>query len=143
MELRFTRVDETLPAPTYATHGSVAFDVAARVDVVVAPGTLARIPSNLIVNVPVGYVLMLCSRSSTPAKLGLHVPHGVGLVDQDYCGPSDELLVQVYNPGPAPVEVKRGDRIAQAMLVPVERATLVESALATSENRGGFGSTGI
>lgn len=141
MQLRFTRIDQTLPAPTYATPGSVAFDVAARVDAIVAARSIGRIPSNLIMQVPEGYTLLLCSRSSTPAKLGLHIPHGIGIVDQDFRGPGDEMLVQVYNATDADVVVRRGDKIAQAMIVPVLKVELQETALATAESRGGFGNT--
>lgn len=142
MQLSLTRVDRELPLPQYATGGSVAFDVYARTETVVPPKAVALIPTNLIVRVPDGYALLLCSRSSTPLKKGLLTPHGFGIVDQDFCGPQDEMRAQVYNFTDAPVTVARGERVAQALLVPIERCALVETAVATAESRGGFGSTG-
>ncbi len=142
MQLRVTRVDKTLPLPKYETAGAVAFDVTAREETVIAPKSLGFVPSNLIVCVPAGYALMLASRSSTPKKKGLLIPHGIGIVDQDFCGPNDEMRVQVYNFTDAPVTVPRGERIAQALLMPVEKCDLREMEPVTMKSRGGFGSTG-
>lgn len=140
MKLTITRVDQTLPMPTYGTAGSCAFDLYARVETVIPPHALAFVPGNFIVRIPEGYVLMLCSRSSTP-KRGLLTPHGFGLIDQDFCGPEDELRVQVLNYTDAPVTVERGNRIAQAMLVPCPRWEFEEAA-AEGPSRGAFGTTG-
>jgi dUTP pyrophosphatase len=140
MKLQVTRVDQTLSLPTYATSGSCAFDLQARVETVVAPHALALIPANLIVRIPAGYVLMLCSRSSTP-KRGLLTPHGFGVIDQDYCGPEDELKIQVLNYTDSPITVGRGDRLAQAMLVHCPRWDF-EEVTADGQSRGAFGSTG-
>lgn len=142
MRLPITRIDDTLPFPRYETPGAVAFDIYAREEVTIGPKRLGFIPTNLIVTIPEGYVLVLASRSSTPKKKGLLIPHGIGLVDQDYCGPEDEMKAQVYNFTDKPVTVERGERIAQAMLVPVARCELTEAELTTQESRGGFGSTG-
>ncbi len=143
MYLHVTRIDPSLPLPKYETAGAVAFDVAARVDVTVAPKSLGYIPTNLVVRVPEGYVLLLASRSSGPKKKGLMIPHGVGIIDQDYCGPTDELIAQVYNFTDAPVTVTRGERIAQAMVTPIVKCELKEVVLeTTAASRGGFGSTG-
>lgn len=142
MRLQITRIDVTLPLPRYETPGAVAFDIYAREKTTIGPGELGFIPTNLIVDIPEGYVLILASRSSTPKKKGLLIPHGIGLVDQDYCGPEDEMKAQVYNFTDAPVTVERGERVAQAMLTPVVRCELVEVELVTQESRGGFGSTG-
>lgn len=140
-QLPITRIDKTLPMPAYQTPGAVAFDVYAREDTVVPPQSLTRIPSNLIVCIPEGFAVLLCSRSSTPKKKGLSVPHGLGIVDQDYCGPDDEMLVQLYNFTDEPVTVERGERIAQALVVPVAKPELVETEPDASRSRGGFGST--
>jgi dUTP pyrophosphatase len=142
MQLPITRIDNTLPMPQYETAGAVAFDVYARETITIAPRSLALIPTNLIVQIPAGYALLLASRSSTPRKKGLSIPHGIGVIDQDYCGPEDELRAQVFNNGLAEVTVERGERIAQALIVPIARVELVERELATAESRGGFGSTG-
>ena len=141
IDLKISRIDPELPLPAYATAGSVAFDVYAREETAIAPRSLGLIPSNLIVCVPKGFVLLLASRSFTPLKKGLLTPHGIGVVDQDFCGPTDEMKVQVYNFTDAEVRVKRGERIAQAMLMPIEKCRLVETKI-TGASRGGLGSTG-
>ena len=60
------------------------------------PNQIELIPTNLIIETPKNYMLMLASRSSTPIKLGLRVSNGIGIIDQDYCGPEDEIKLQVY-----------------------------------------------
>ncbi|HNZ67509.1 MAG TPA: dUTP diphosphatase, partial [Planctomycetota bacterium] len=68
MQIKIKRIDETLPLPTYQTPGSVAFDIYARIDITIPPQSLGRIPSNLIIQVPKGYVLVIKDRSSTAGK---------------------------------------------------------------------------
>jgi dUTP pyrophosphatase len=144
MDLKITRIDKALPLPKYETPGACAFDVLAREETTVAPKSLGFIPTGLVVCVPEGHTLLLASRSSTPKKKGLLIPHGIGIVDQDYCGPDDEMKVQVWNFTDEPVTVARGERIAQAMLVPIVRCAISEVAADANPNksRGGFGSTG-
>lgn len=142
MQLLVTRIDKSLPLPRYETAGACAFDVTARMETVIAPKSLGFVPGNLVVRIPTGYVLLLAARSSTPRKKNLLVPHGMGIIDQDYCGPEDELKVQVYNFSEAPVTVARGERIAQALIVPIQRYELIETEVATAVSRGGFGTTG-
>jgi dUTP pyrophosphatase len=142
MQLLVTRIDSTLPLPKYETAGAVAFDLYAREKIIVEPKTIALIPTNLIVQIPDGYALLIAARSSTPKKKGLSIPHGIGIIDQDYCGPRDELHAQVFNHSEMAVTVERGERIAQALIVPVVKVELIEHELTTSKNRGGFGSTG-
>ena len=84
---------------------------------------------------------MVTLRSSTPRKRGLLIPHGVGVIDQDYCGEDDEIKIQVYNYSSTPVTVERGDRIAQGIFVRVDTAQWSEVDRIDSETRGGFGST--
>ena len=142
MKIQVQRVDATLPLPTYATAGAVAFDVVTRETTVIEPGAIALIPGNVIVKVPEGFMLMVAPRSSMPRKKGLVFPHGVGILDQDYHGPKDELLVQVQNITKDPVTVERGERIAQAVFVRIEKAEWEEVEGHNAETRGGFGSTG-
>ena len=141
LQVTIKRIDTSLPLPTYATAGSVGFDLICREDIEVAPRKLARIPGNVIVQTPPGYMLLLTMRSSTPRRKGLLIPHGVGVIDQDYCGEGDELMVQVYNFRDEAVTVQRGERIAQGIFVPVTRVVWHEVD-DVGEGRGGFGSTG-
>lgn len=143
MQIRISRVDPTLPLPAYQTAGSVAFDLSPRVDATIPPGATVVVPANCIVEVPAGYALLIAGRSSL-VKRGLVLANSIGVVDQDYHGPNDELGLQIRNITDQPITVARGDRLAQGFFVPVERAEWRELArehIATAD-RGGFGSTG-
>lgn len=141
LAVRIARVDPSLPLPVYETPGAVGFDLLARLETTVAPGGLARIPANIIVATPPGYMLLVAARSSMPARKGLSVPHGIGVIDQDYCGADDEILVQVYNFTSEAVTVARGEKIAQGVFVRVDRVRWQEADFAAQPSRGGFGST--
>ncbi len=143
MTVRISRIDPTLPLPAYHTAGSVAFDLRIRVDATIAPGATAMLPTNLIIEVPTGFVLLIIARSSL-MKRGLVLANGVGVIDQDYCGPNDELHLALRNVTDQPVGVKHGDRLAQGLFTPIERAEWMEVAHAniTAATRGGWGSTG-
>ncbi|WP_040444171.1 dUTP diphosphatase [Ktedonobacter racemifer] len=141
MAVAIKRVDTTLPLPGYATAGSVGFDLVCRETVTIGPRELGRVPGNVIVQTPPGYMLMLTMRSSTAKRKGLLMPNGVGVIDQDYSGEGDELLISVYNFRDEAVTVERGERIAQGIFVPVAQVAWNEVA-EMGETRGGFGSTG-
>ena len=141
MKVKIKRLDKDLPLPQYETGGSVGFDLLCRESVTVAPQTVALIPANVIVETPPGYMLMVTLRSSTPRKRGLLIPHGIGVIDPDYCGEGDEIQIQIYNFTDQPVTVERGDKIAQAIFVRVDTAEWSEVSEMGSETRGGFGST--
>ena len=141
MKINIKRIDKTLPLPKYETAGSVGFDLICRESASIAPHSIVLIPANVIVETPLGYMLMVCLRSSTPRKLGLMMPQGVGIVDNDYCGEEDELKIQVYNFTEEVVNVERGSRIAQAIFVRVGTVEWNEVEQMTATSRGGFGST--
>jgi len=142
LQLRVTRIDPSLPLPAYQSAGAVGFDLACRLETQIAPHALGLVPANVVVQVPPGHVLLVTLRSSTPRKNGLLMPHGVGIIDQDYSGPNDEIMIQVYNYTAAPVTVDRGERIAQGILTPVSRPAVIEAPIEVEHSRGGFGSTG-
>jgi len=140
MDVNIYRIDHTLPLPKYQTQGSVAFDIYARCDTDILPQNLGRIPSNLIIQVPKGYVLFLRDRSSTASKGLLFT---AGIIDQDYYGAEDEILLQVFNFTSNLVHISRGERIAQGIFLAIEQAQWKENSdFFSSENRKGFGSTG-
>jgi dUTP pyrophosphatase len=141
VEANIKRVDTGLPLPNYATVGSVGFDLICRQDTEIAPCHLARIPGNVIVQTPPGYMLLLTMRSSTAQRKGLLIPNGVGVIDQDYCGEGDELMISVYNFRHEAVIVTRGERVAQGIFVPIVRVAWHEINQ-IGQGRGGFGSTG-
>ena len=141
--VRITRLTESAKLPAYETNGAAGFDLAASADVTIPAGAIALVPTGLVIEVPRGHFLGIFARSSTPLKRGLIVANGVGVVDSDYCGPKDEIKIQVLNFTAAPVTVTAGDRIAQGILLPFVRAEWQETEdAATTVSRGGFGSTG-
>ena len=140
MKLKIKLIDTSLPLPAYHTPGAVAFDIYSRIDITIAPRSLARIPTNLIIEVPCGYMLYVKDRSSTAGK-GLLATAGV--IDQDYCGPDDEILFQVYNITEHEVKVMRRERIAQAVLVKIAKVQWQPVAVIATSNRGGFGASGV
>jgi len=142
MKVKIKRIDKSLPIPEYQTNGSVAFDLYSRLDLEIKPNKIMLIPTNLIIQTPPGYMLMLASRSSTPMKLGLRVSNGIGIIDQDYCGPEDEIKLQVQNFTNKTVKIEKGQRIGQATFVQINKAKWDEDDEIKTNSRGGFGSTG-
>jgi dUTP pyrophosphatase len=142
MKAQIQRIDSSLPLPTYETRGSAAFDLITRETTTIEPGLIGLVPGNVIVKVPEGFALLIFPRSSLPRKKGLTCPHSIGLIDNDYHGPKDEIYVQVKNITDKPVTVERGERIAQGLFVKIERAEWDEVDGHGAETRGGFGSTG-
>jgi dUTP pyrophosphatase len=141
MKVKIIRIDKTLPLPEYKTEGAVAFDVYAREEGTIMPGEIKRLPSNLIIEVPPGYALIVAERSSTHKK-GVRLANGIGILDQDFHGPADELGLALQNFSKEPVTVGRGERIAQAMIIPVVKPEWEEVEKIKDESRGSFGSTG-
>jgi dUTP pyrophosphatase len=132
---------EGLPLPAYATEGAAGMDVVAAEEVVLAPGARAAVATGLKVAVPPGHELQVRARSGLALKEGLAVLNAPGTIDCDYRG---EVKVILANLGQAPFTVSRGMRIAQLVLAPYVRATLVEADRLdeTARGQGGFGSTG-
>ena len=142
MRLKIRRLDPTVSLPTYGTSESAGFDLASAHDLVVEPHTIALVRTGLVIEVPSGHFLAIFARSSTPLKRGLLVANGVGVVDPDYSGPTDEILIQVLNVTDAVVHVARGDRLAQGIVLPAPRVHWDEVEDIRVAARGGFGSTG-
>lgn len=143
MKVRIKRIDPTLPLPKYETEGACGFDLVLREGATIESSSYALLPTNVIVEVPHGYMLAVMARSSLTKKTGLIIPHGFGVLDRDYHGPEDEAKLLVYNPTDKPIAVTRGDRLGQGIFVRVDNAEWeeVEGDL-KNESRGGFGSTG-
>jgi dUTP pyrophosphatase len=128
--------------PSYGTSEAAGFDLAAAHDLVIAPRQIALVRTGLVIEVPSGYFLAIFARSSTPLKRGLMVSNGVGVIDPDYSGPDDEVMIQVMNVTDSDVRIGRGDRLAQGIVLPAPRVTWEEVTEIREVTRGGFGSTG-
>lgn len=142
MKVKIKRIDKSLPLPEYKTKGSVAFDLYSRLDMEINPKEVALIPTNLIIQTPKNYMLVAVTRSSTPRKMGLSIPHGIGIIDQDFCGPEDEVHLQVYNFTNETVKINKAERLGQATFVRINKTQWDEVDQIKTKNRGGFGSTG-
>src|SRR5918992_5244833 len=121
MRLKIKRLDAAVGLPEAATSRSAGFDLASAVDIDIPPRSIRLVGTGLVIAVPEGYFLGIFARSSTPLKRGLMVANGVGVVDADYCGPADEIKVQLMNITDAPVTVRKGDRLAQGIVLQAPR----------------------
>jgi dUTP pyrophosphatase len=140
--VRIRRLRADVALPKYESAAAAGFDLAAAEDITIAPGEVRLVPTGLVIEVPEGMFLGIFARSSTPLKRGLMVANGVGVIDADYCGPADEVKVQVLNFTSSPVTIGAGDRIAQGLLLPITRVEWNEVTTIDRDSRGGFGSTG-
>ncbi len=141
-KVKIKLIDKSLPVPAYQTKGSVAFDIYARKTTVIKPKEIKLVPSNIILEVPKGYFLLIAARSSLPLKKGLMLPNGIGVIDQDFCGPKDEILIELYNFTNKKTVIKKGERIAQGIFIKIQKPKLVKGSIKNTKSRGGFGSTG-
>lgn len=132
---------EGLPLPAYATAGAAGMDVVAAEDLVLAPGTRAAVATGFAIAIPEGFEVQVRPRSGLALKHGVTCLNTPGTIDSDYRG---EVKVILANLGAEPFAIERGDRIAQLVPAPVQRAILqeVESLESTARGAGGFGSTG-
>lgn len=136
------RLDPEVPLPAYAHPGDAGADVVTTVDVTLAPGERAVLPTGIAIALPDGYAAFVHPRSGLAARAGLGMVNAPGTIDAGYRG---ELKVIVINHDPVqPLHLARGERIAQLVVQRVERAGFVEvDALPGSERgAGGYGSTG-
>src|SRR3989338_4739876 len=112
MKVRIKRIDKSLPLPEYKTAGAAAFDLASRVSVTILPKGIVRVPLNVAIEPPTGYMVILAARSSLHKK-GIMLANSVGVIDNDFCGNGDEYIVPLYNFTEEPVSIEKGERLAQ------------------------------
>lgn len=138
------RLGSDYPLPEYATAGSAGLDLRAMLEapLLLAPGESVLVPSGIAIhlNNP-GLCAVVLPRSGLGHKQGLVLGNLVGLIDSDYQGP---LMISLWNRSAVPCAVAPGDRVAQLVVMPVQRVQLqrVESFEASVRGEGGFGHTG-
>ena len=132
---------EGLPLPAYATAHAAGLDVVAAESLTLAPGARHSVASGFAIAIPAGYEVQVRPRSGLALKHGITCLNTPGTIDADYRG---EVKVILANLGDAPFEIVRGERIAQLVPAPVQRARFEEVAELedTARGTGGFGSTG-
>ena len=136
------RLDPSLPLPSYAVGGDAGMDLRAAVGVVLKPGERCRIPTGIALAIPTGYAGFVQPRSGLAARTGLGFVNSPGLIDSGYRGEIQVVAINLDRQDP--IEIRRGDKIAQLVILPVPHATLaeVEELPASDRGAGGFGSTG-
>ncbi len=136
------RLDATLPLPSYALAGDAGLDLRSAVDVVLAPGERCRIPTGIAVAIPDGHAGFVQPRSGLAARTGLGFVNSPGLIDSGYRGEIQVVAINLDRRDP--IDIRRGDKIAQLVILPVPQVALaeVEELPASNRGAGGFGSTG-
>lgn len=140
--IQILRLDPDLPLPAYAQPGDAGADVFAREDVTLAPGERRLVPTGIALALPEGYVALVHPRSGLATRSGLSIVNAPGTIDAGYRG---EIQVCLVNLDPTtPIELSRGDRIAQLVIQRFETAAFDEVAVLPDSVRGtgGHGSTG-
>lgn len=142
MKLPFRRIDPEAILPSFARPGDAGLDLSSSIDVEVAPAQRTLVPTGLAVAIPDGYAGLVLPRSGLALREGLTMANSPGLIDSGYRG---EVTCAVVNlDRERPVTIRRGDRIAQLLIVPVPAVEpeWVEELPPSARGEGGFGSTG-
>ena len=141
-EILITRLDPSVPLPSYAHPGDAGADLVTTVDVHLEPGERALVPTGIAIALPDGYVGLVHPRSGLAARFGVTVVNAPGTVDAGYRGEVSVLLVNL-DPHNS-VDLARGDRVAQLVVQQVEKARFVEvdRLPGSARGSGGYGSTG-
>ena len=136
------QLDDGLPLPAYAHQGDAGADLVTSVDVELAPGERAMVPTGVAIALPEGYAAFVHPRSGLAARFGVGIVNAPGTVDSGYRGEIKVLLVN--HDAAASVRLSRGDRIAQLVVQRVEQAVFhpVDVLPDSSRGSGGYGSTG-
>ena len=142
VDVLIQRIDPGLPVPSYAHPGDAGADLCTAVDLELAPGERAMVPTGIAVALPDGYAAFVHPRSGLGHRLGVSIVNAPGTVDAGYRGEIKVLLVN--HDLSAPAVFRRGDRIAQLVIQRVERAVFheVERLPGSARADGGHGSTG-
>lgn len=142
VEILLRRLDDGVPVPSYAHLGDAGADLTSTVDVRLAPGERALVPTGIGIALPAGYVALVHPRSGLAARFGVSIVNAPGTVDAGYRG---EIKVMLINLDPTgTVELRRGDRIAQLVVQRFEHArfVVVDNLPESVRGDGGYGSTG-
>jgi dUTP diphosphatase len=143
MDLPILRLDKGLPLPSYAHEGDAGLDLFAASDVTLAPFQRVLVPTGVAVAIPYGHAGFVQPRSGLAARSGLSFVNTPGLIDCRYRG--EIKIIAVNLDAAVPIEIKRGERIAQLVVQPIAHCepTEVDSLGDTTRGEGGFGSTGL
>ena len=141
MHISLRKLDKELPTPSRAHTGDAGLDLYARHPVRLEPGERTTVDTGVAVAIPSGHAGLVLARSGLASGYGIGVVNGPGLIDAGYRG---EIRVVLVNLGAQRVDIARGDRVAQLVIVPVVVVGIevVESLEETERGEAGFGSSG-
>jgi dUTP pyrophosphatase len=142
LQVLITRLDDSIPLPTYAKAGDAGADIVSRVDITLMPGERALVPTGISIALPDGYAAFVHPRSGLAIKHGVTMVNAPGTVDAGFRG--ELQCIMINHDAHESITFKKGDRIAQLVIQRVERAEFVEVKELPGSGRGtgGFGSTG-
>jgi dUTP pyrophosphatase len=142
LKVLVTRIDKSIPTPSYAKGGDAGADLSTAIDFTIAPGERKLIPTGISIALPDGYAAFVHPRSGLAIKYGVSMVNTPGTIDAGYRGELQVILINHDLTQSA--SFKKGDRIAQLVIQKVERAEFVEVTQLPGSQRasGGFGSTG-
>jgi dUTP pyrophosphatase len=142
LQVLITRLDPSIPLPSYAKGGDAGADIVSRIDITLQPGERALVPTGISIALPDGYVALVHPRSGLAIKHGVTMVNAPGTVDAGFRGELQCIMIN-HDPNEA-ITFRKGDRIAQLVIQKVERAEFVEVENLPGSGRGtgGFGSTG-
>ncbi len=142
LDVAVRRLDPELPLPAYAHPGDAGADLLTSVDVRLAPGERALVPTGVAIALPVGFVALVHPRSGLAARHGLSIVNTPGTVDAGFRGEIKVLLINTDRQ--ETIELRRGDRVAQLVIQRHETArfTEVDELPDSQRGAGGYGSTG-
>jgi dUTP pyrophosphatase len=143
LKVLVTRIDKSMPPPSYAKGGDAGADLSTAIDFTIAPGERKLIPTGISIALPDGYAAFVHPRSGLAIKYGVSMVNTPGTIDAGYRGELQVILINHDLTQSA--SFKKGDRIAQLVIQKVERAEFVEVTQLPGSQRasGGFGSTGL
>jgi len=142
VQVLITRLNSSVPLPSYAKGGDAGADLTTTIDFTLAPGERQLVPTGIAIALPDGYVALVHPRSGLAIKAGITLVNAPGTVDAGYRGEISCILIN--HDRSESISFKKGDRIAQLVIQKVERADFIELSELPGSGRGsgGFGSTG-
>lgn len=141
-EVLIKLLEPQVPIPSYVHPGDAGADLVTTVDVTLAPGQRALVPTGIAIALPDGYAAFVHPRSGLATKFGITIVNAPGTVDAGYRG---EIKVTLLNTDPNnEITLLRGDRIAQLVIQPVSKAKFIvaDQLPGSARGEGGFGSSG-
>lgn len=143
VDVLIRRLDPDLPLPSRAHPGDAGLDLYCRADVLLQPGQRAAVATGIAIALPAGWAAFVHPRSGLALRHGVAMVNAPGTIDAGYRGEIAVLLLNTDRA--APVQLRRGDRIAQLVVQRVPEVVLHEVEHLPGSHRadGGFGSTGV